>query len=214
VDQDTLLRRFLGKRLAGIAAVVVCALALIDGSVNHATSLVQSAGWIYSHTVELISPAPAPIKTVGSNPPDAPALTLLSVRFAGGTPLQAGPLNLEWRIINSGKSDAVISETKTTPLLLTGPGQLPSDPIYPPSTRTIKGLRVIPGVPLDGATVTPMSLSQDQVGAIKNGASRLYYYGYFKYGQDSEFAFISVYDPRVGMFTRDDDEYPAYSRSD
>jgi hypothetical protein len=81
-------------------------------------------------------------------------------------------------------------------------------------TRTLKGMRIVPGIMFQGATVTDMSLTQEQVDAIKNGTSRLYYYGYLKYGNGSEFAFIAVYDPRVGFFIRDEDEYPTYSRSE
>ena len=135
-------------------------------------------------------------------------------RFAGGVPIHPGPLNIEWRIVNSGKSDAVIYDNKTTPVLMTGSGRLPDTPTYMNITRSLKGMKIVPGIPFPGATVTDMSLTQEQVDLIKAGTSRLFYYGYIKYGLDKEFAFISVYEPRVGYFVRDEDEYPTYSRAE
>jgi hypothetical protein len=146
--------------------------------------------------------------------PDAPRLDFIDVRFLGGAPLQVGPLNIEWRIINNGKADAVISDAKTTPVVTTGVGRLPDTPIYEHTTRNMKGMRIVAGIPFPGATETSMSLTQEQVEAIKAGTSRLYYYGYIKYGTDSEFAFIAAYDPHVGGFVRDEDEYPTYSRAE
>jgi hypothetical protein len=62
-----------------------------------------------------------------------------------------------------------------------------------------------------------MSLTRDQADAINARTSMLYFYGYIKYGRDSEFVFISVYDPDVpgigGMFVKDDQHYPAYTRA-
>ncbi len=57
-------------------------------------------------------------------------------------------------------------------------------------------------------------LKQADVDAIKAGTERLYFYGYMKYGAQSEYAFIGVYDPKVNAFVWDGDEYPAYVRDE
>ena len=144
---------------------------------------------------------------------DRPRLSIANVYFLRNAPLQAGPLLLEWQVINSGKTDAIILEEKSTPVLIAGSRQLPETPIFMNAKSTLQGKHIIPGMPLYGVTQTIMTLSQAQVDAIKNGSAYLFYYGYIKY-DGGKFSFITVYNPTLSLFVNADSEFPAYSRAE
>ncbi len=192
--------------LSAVVAGIV-ALMLLDGEFTYK--------WIAAVGAIASIGAGATYWTVG-NPADVdrPHLNLTDVRFAGGAPLQPGALNIEWRIINSGKMDAIVSEAKTTPAVITGTiKRLPETPIYMNAKPALKGIRIVPGIPLLGATPTDLLLTQEQVDGIKAGTAWLFYYGYVKY-QGGEFDFIAEYNPQVHVFVRANDEFPAYSRAE
>ena len=159
--------------------------------------------------------------------PNRPILSLIRVGFPEGRQLSPGTLVIEWAVINTGQTSAKIIEEKATPILLASPkgttletfqGRLPEKPIYGSTNRFVTGQILNPNVPSAFLTPTSMELTQEQVDAINAGSSRLYFYGYIKYGQDSEFAFIACYEPaapgRPAVFIKADQDYPSYSRAE
>jgi hypothetical protein len=189
-------------------ALIICAFTVLIGGIFY---------W-------RIGAAPAP--DLGQNP-DRPLLSVTEVDFAEGRALSPGPLVIDWTVVNSGRENAKISEISSTPLLLERHGgkpgeaflgKLPDKPFYSRSGLTIAGQTLNPGLSVHLVTPTGMTLTPDQIAAIRSDAARLYFYGYIKYGLGSEFAFITVYKPDIpghqGMFIRDDQEYPTYSRSE
>lgn len=145
-----------------------------------------------------------------------PYLSIASLAFPDIV-VKPGPVVVLWQI-KCGGAPATISEANMTLWFDTKATPIPDKPVYRPNVHALSGITLDPGEVYNANLKSDVSLTPETVLAINAGTTKLYVYGYVKYGQGHERGFIALYDPtnipQYGMFERVDDRYPNYARND
>jgi hypothetical protein len=156
-----------------------------------------------------------------SNTPDAdrPYISIVALGFPNNV-IQPGPIVIRWQIKNVGRRPVTISDANMTFWLGAKEVRLPETPTYQPNAQSISGTILNPEEVYNANTASDFLLTQEIVDAINAEKTRLFVYGFVKYGKNYTRGFVGFYNPKnlpaytYGMFTRVDGDYPEYSRND
>lgn len=198
--------------LAAFAGIL--ALLLLDGGIS-----VRHIWFVSAVTVVIcvVIYFAAPLET----DPDRPLSSVTDMGFQNGPMLQAGPLNISWRVTNGGNREARADEVKLMPTLITDNEGKPlptkvdlaERPVWGKLTYTGKGDVFLPHVPFLLITVTDMSLTPEQVSGINKTSIRLFIYGAISYDTKCNYGFIASYRPDLHQFVIVNEDYPTYSQN-
>jgi hypothetical protein len=149
--------------------------------------------------------------------PDRPYISVIAIGFPGIL-IKPGAVIVLWPIRNGGRTPAVITDANVTIWFENDDTPLPAAPRYLPNPNNMKGVVIGIGDVFNANFKPDVVLSPESVQAINTGHTRLFVYGYIKYGDEHERAFIALYDPHnipeMGMFSNVEGRHPKYSRND